>query len=361
MTERRILTALGLMSGTSLDGIDAAIIESDGETVKSTGAGISIPYDPDFRAALRGCLGKGQDETADMARELTLRHGDAVQQLWDQAGLKAADIDIIGFHGHTISHRPHEGVSVQIGDAALLAELTGIDVVADFRSADVAAGGEGAPFAPLYHQALAHDLETPLAVLNIGGVGNVSYIGGVLEAQLLAFDTGPGNALIDDWTAATIGRPMDEGGHLARGGSIDGVRLAAALDNPYFERPPPKSLDRDDFGGAFAEGLSPADGAATLTTLTIAAIAKSRDHFPAPPLRWLVTGGGRKNMTIMSVLAEILEVPVDPVEAMGWDGDLLEAQAFAYLAIRSLNGMALSLPTTTGVPEALSGGILHRA
>jgi len=312
-----------------------------------------------MRERLRQCLGRSQGEPALIA-DLTRLHGDAVARLLEGNGLKPGDIDVIGFHGHTILHRPEERQSMQIGDGRMLAKATKIAVVDDFRSRDVAAGGEGAPLAPLYHLALAKDLQKPLAVLNIGGVANVSYMGGSRESQLLAFDTGPGNALIDDWAVAAIGRPMDEGGRLARGGRVDEGRLADLLDAPYFRRKPPKSLDRNDFSAGALTGLSAADGAATLSALTVRAVGLARDHFPAPARRWLVSGGGRHNGALMQGLRTLLEVPVDPVEAVGWNGDMLEAQAFAFLAVRSLYGMPLSLPGTTGAPKPLSGGVLHR-
>ncbi len=357
MTDFEPITALGLMSGTSMDGIDAAIVETDGERVGALGPGASEAYDAEFRDRLRGLIVHGGDE-AEIARELTERHADAVGRLLDDNGLGPGDVDVIGFHGHTVSHRPDQGVSRQIGDGAALARLTGVPVVDDFRSRDVAEGGEGAPLAPLFHAALAQDLEKPVAVLNIGGVANLTWIGP--GERIMAFDTGPGNALIDDWTQMTEGRPMDEDGRLARGGEADGQALAALLDHPFFGKPPPKSLDRDAFRADALVGARAADGAATLTRFTAAAVARARDFLPAPPRRWLVTGGGRLNGCLMAALAQALDADVVPVEAVGWRGDVLEAQAFAFLAVRSLRGLALSLPGTTGVSRPLSGGVLHR-
>lgn len=354
-------TALGLMSGTSLDGIDAALIVSDGERVPETGPGLSVAYGPSFRARLRDCLGEAEP-SCDVVRELTELHAAAVEKLLDDNGLDKSAIDLIGFHGHTVLHRPDRKLTLQIGDGQLLAHLSGIEVVSDFRGNDVANGGEGAPLAPLYHAALAKGagLDWPLAVLNIGGVANVTYIGGPLEAELLAFDCGPGNALIDDWAVATIGRPMDEGGRLARGGTVDEARLAVLLDNGYFLTPPPKSLDRDDFDVRILDGLNAADGAATLTAFTAQAVGRAAEHFPMSPKRWLACGGGRHNGTLMTALGEVLQAPVDPVEEVGWDGDLLEAQAFGFLAVRAKLGLPLSLPTTTGVSEPLTGGRLFK-
>lgn len=357
MSANRRYRAIGLMSGTSLDGIDAAIITTDGHMVMETGPSLTVPYESAFRERLRAVLG-GTGEVAAVERDLTLAHAEAVSSLLAQQAPGA--VDVIGFHGHTILHRPHEGRTWQIGDGAQLAALTGIDVVADFRSADVAAGGEGAPFAPLYHRARAASLACPLAVLNIGGVANVTWIGAG-EDDILAFDTGPGNALIDDWMRQHTGRPVDEDGALARSGCVDEGALARFLAHPYFRRKPPKSLDRDDFAGSSPAWLSPEDGAATLTAMTTAAVAAAVHHFPAPAQRWLVTGGGRHNATLMAMLAQRLGVSVEPVEAAGWDGDALEAQAFGYLAVRSLERLPLSLPTTTGTSAPTTGGILYRA
>ena len=359
--------ALGLMSGTSLDGIDAALLRSDGEAWLEAGVFATYPYEPAFRDRLRAVLGPGKarDAVATVEHELTQLHVAAVRALLAEAGLSgdgpaAARVGLVGFHGHTVWHDPAAGRTRQIGDGALLAAETGIDVVCDFRNADMAAGGQGAPLAPLYHVALAAALEKPLAVLNLGGVANVTWIGAA-EGAVLAFDTGPGNALIDDWVRAAAGRPFDQDGALARAGSVDQRALAALLDHPYFALPPPKSLDRDAFDPAPVRELSPADGAATLTVFTAAAVASGLAQLPAPPRRWLVTGGGRHNPAIMAVLADRLKAPVEPVEAAGWNGDALEAQAFAYLAIRSLRGLPLSLPGTTGVRAPTRGGVLHHA
>jgi anhydro-N-acetylmuramic acid kinase len=355
--------ALGLMSGTSCDGIDAALVTTDGRRRVACGRALTEPYPPDFRQRLRGVLG-GRGPVGEVSEELTRRHAEVVRRLLAEAGLAPSDVAIIGFHGQTILHEPEKRRTWQIGDGALLARLTGIDTVSDFRSADVAAGGQGAPFVPLFHQALAASREPalprPLAVLNVGGVANVSWIGAG-DDDLIAFDTGPGNALIDDWALRHTGRAVDEDGRLAAAGRVDEAALARLLDNPYFHRPAPKSLDRDAFGTGPLEGLSPADGAATLVAFTADTVALGRDILPAPPQRWLVGGGGRRNPVLMAALRSRLGVPVEPVEAAGWDGDALEAQAFAYLAMRSLAGLPLSLPSTTGVARPTTGGRLDRA
>lgn len=352
--------AIGLMSGTSGDGVDAALIRADAERIHEFGPELSLPYDADFRARLKSCYGgKGPiAEIERVARELTERHAEAVHQLLALAGMKPSDVAIIGFHGQTILHAPHERRTWQIGDGALLARLTGIDVVNDFRGNDVAAGGQGAPLVPIFHKALADslpaDVKRPLAVLNIGGVANVTWIG--RDGSLLAFDTGPGNALIDDWAQRHSGQPVDLGGAMARKGRIDEDVLAQLLSHPFFDLPAPKSLDRNAFHSGLADRLSAADGAATLTAFTAAAIARSLSLFPEPPRNWLVCGGGRHNPVLMEALIERLDAPVRGVEAVGWNGDALEAQAFAYLALRSLAGLPLSFPTTTGVPVPMTGG-----
>ena len=355
--------AIGLMSGTSLDGIDVAMIETDGRERVITGPALTIPYPDVFRERLRSVLG-GVGPVGEVEAELTGLHAEAVEQFL--ARHPGTTADIVGLHGHTILHRPAERRTWQLGAGAQLARRLGIDVVADFRSADVAAGGEGAPLAPLFHAALAAALPKPLAVLNLGGVANVTWIGsgGIGSggiggaADILAFDTGPGNALIDDWVRRHTGAAADLGGVLAGAGRASEAHVARFLQRPFFARKPPKSLDRDDFRDAMPEGLSLEDGAATLTEMTAAAVVAGCRHFPAPAREWLVCGGGRHNPTLIMALARRLGVPVRPVEAVGWNGDALEAQAFAYLAVRSIAGLPLSLPSTTGVPRPTTGGRL---
>lgn len=366
LPERRwdpALQALGLMSGTSLDGVDAAVLRTDGATWVETGPCVSLPYEPAFRDRLHAVLGRedrSAPELAAIEEALTRRHADAVSRLLAESGLAPAQVGVVGFHGQTIAHDPARRMTLQLGDGALLARLCGIPVVADLRSADVRAGGQGAPFAPLYHAVLARELERPLAVLNLGGVGNVTWLGPGGPDDILAFDTGPGNALLDDWAARHTGEAIDRDGALAAAGRVDPAALATLMADPYFALPPPKSLDRKDFDPRPVGGLGAADGAATLAAFTTASVEAALQHLPAPPRRWLVTGGGRHNPVLMARLGAALGVPVEPVEAVGWDGDALEAQAFAYLAVRSLLGAPLSLPSTTGVPRALSGGVLFQ-
>lgn len=355
--------AIGLMSGTSLDGIDVAMIETDGCERVITGPALTIPYPDVFRERLRSVLG-GVGPVGEVEAEFTGLHAEAVEQFL--ARHPGAAVDVIGLHGHTILHRPAERRTWQLGDGAWLARQFGVDVVADFRSADIAAGGEGAPLAPLFHAALAAALPKPLAVLNLGGVANVTWIGtggtgsGRIggAADILAFDTGPGNALIDDWVRIHTGAAADLGGVLAGAGRASEAHVARFLERPFLARKPPKSLDRDDFRDAMPEGLSLEDGAATLTEMTAAAVVAGCKHFPAPAREWLVSGGGRHNPTLIAALARRLGVAVRPVEAVGWNGDAIEAQAFAYLAVRSIAGLPLSLPSTTGVPRPTTGGRL---
>lgn len=349
--------AIGLMSGTSGDGIDAALLKTDGERIIETGPGIGEAYDPAFRARLKAAYGHW-DPPAGLERELTERHAAVVLRLVAQAGKRPVEVGLVGFHGQTILHEPERHRTRQIGDGALLAELTGLPVVNDFRSADMAAGGEGAPFAPVYHRALAAGLEKPVAMLNIGGVSNVTWIGD--GDALIAFDTGPGNALIDDWAMRHTGEPVDRDGKLAKGGVVDEAAVVRFLENPYFNRPAPKSLDRDAFKAFSLGQMDAADGAATLTAITAASIAAGVAHLPVAPKRWLVCGGGRHNPVLMEALRARLGVAVDPIEAIGWDGDLIEAQAFAFMAVRSRRGLPISFPGTTGVKQPMSGGRLHQ-
>jgi anhydro-N-acetylmuramic acid kinase len=355
----KVLRAIGLMSGTSMDGVDVAAIETDGEDVSWTGPSATVPYAPALRARLDRAVREpaAAHDLVALARDLTDAHAIAVEAFMPVLPPDRRRVDLVGFHGHTLWHRPARRQTCQLGDGERLAARLGIDVVYDLRSADVAAGGQGAPLAPVYHQALAARLVKPMAVLNLGGVGNVTWIG---ERGLIAFDTGPGNGLIDDWVREHADQPFDPDGRIAAAGRVDPVRLAQMLAHPYFNRPPPKSLDRLDFTLAPVEGLALEDGAATLAAFTVRAVARGLEHLPAAPERWLVTGGGRHNATLMHMLAEALGVPVEPIETVGADGDALEAQAFAFLAVRSVRGLPLSFPGTTGVPEPWCGGRLAR-
>jgi anhydro-N-acetylmuramic acid kinase len=358
-----MLRTIGLMSGTSLDGVDAAYLETDGETIARLGPRLTLPYDPKLRRALRALLDRAdtlaENDPAlqDAIRRITDRHAEAVEAL----GLEA---DLVGFHGQTILHRPPvAGRNIrpftwQVGDAAALAKRTGMTVAYDFRSADVAAGGQGAPLVPVFHRALAAPLPKPLAILNLGGVGNVTWLGP--EGEMLAFDTGPANGPLDDWARQHTGKDYDAAGRLALAGQADGAVLGRLMAHPYLVAPPPKSLDRLDFDRALKEAgateLSAADGAATLSAFCAVCVAAAARLFPEPPLQWLVAGGGRRNPAIMRALQGALEEPVRPVEVAGWDGDALEAQAFGLLAARVSRGLPITFPGTTGAPRPLTGG-----
>ena len=364
-----MLRAIGLMSGTSLDGVDAALIETDGTRIGGFGPALTLPYDAVLRSDLRRLLdlapglSPADPFLADVTARLTRRHVEAVAALGQPA-------DVIGMHGQTIFHAPAQRRTWQVGDAELLARETGITVVHDFRSADVLAGGEGAPLVPSFHAALARELPRPLAVLNIGGVSNVTFIGPDISGPgfsspggaLLAFDTGPGNGPLDDWAARHSNDSVDRDGALSASGRVDAAVLARLMAQSYFARQPPKSLDRLEFACALAgsglDALSPADGAATLVAFTAEAVAVAA--LPTRPLRWLITGGGRHNPSIMAALRQRLGGPVDPVEAVGWDGDALEAQCFGFLAVRVLRGLPTSYPGTTGAVAPMVGGMVTR-
>ncbi|MGL6044686.1 MAG: anhydro-N-acetylmuramic acid kinase [Sandaracinobacteroides sp.] len=357
---------IGLMSGTSVDAVDAALIETDGQSHVRGIAATERPY-TDFERQLIGQAtaraltfpAPAHDPLiAEAERMLTLAHAEAVAALAGEA-----QATLIGFHGQTVAHRPPSSgcaapFTWQIGNAALLAQLTGRPVVHDFRSADVAAGGEGAPLAPGYHRALISGLARPLGILNLGGVGNLTWFD---EAgNWGAFDTGPGNGLIDDWVQGHSGARYDAGGALAGAGTVHEDVLTAMADLAFFDARGPKSLDRADFSTQPARGLSAADGAATLTAYTAEAVALSLRQVPVRLKRLLVTGGGRHNPVLMEMLARRTGIPAEPVEVHGWQGDALEAQAFAWLAVRHVKGLPLSWPETTGVPEPITGGQLAR-
>ena len=341
--------AVGLMSGTSLDGVDAALIETDGEGLARPIAFRSDPYSDQARQQLREATAlalrydqpRRSPEIVAATEMLTRRHVMAVHQLLRDAGVAADRIEVVGFHGQTVAHRPDRGWTWQIGDGAAMAAALGITVVDDFRGADVAAGGQGAPLLPVYHRALlGHG--GPIAVLNLGGVANITYLDG---ETIIAFDTGPASAPIDDWVAAETGARFDAGGALAAQGSIDETVLGAMLD----------------FTCQPARGLSAADGAATLTAFTAATVALALTHLPAPPRRIVVAGGGRHNATLMAMIADACQCRVEPIEAEGRNGDAVEAEGFAYMAVRTLRGLPISFPGTTGVSAPLTGGVIHQA
>ncbi len=365
-----MMTAIGLMSGTSLDGVDVALIETDGKRVSSFGPSGYRPYSEQERGLLRQALAEAVNLPKrdarpgilmEAERAVTNAHAEAVSAFTVQNRIARGDVDIVGFHGQTVLHRPAQKMTVQIGDAAALAKAIHIPVMHDFRAADVAAGGQGAPFVPVYHRALAQSLERegPMAVLNIGGVSNITYIDGA--DTLIACDTGPGNALLDDFIFRTTGQPFDCEGRMAAQGSVDEAWVARALEHPFFARPTPKSLDRNDFASLVLRDMPPADGAATLTAFTAAAIARIVPLLPNPPRSWIVAGGGARNLTMLRMLRERLgSATVETADALGWSADAMEAQAFGFLAARGLKGLPLSYPATTGVPIPMTGGVIAR-
>lgn len=358
------MLAIGLMSGTSLDGIDAALIETDGERAVRRVAFHCAPFDDAARARLADatalaltCARPTDIPVMAAAIDLVTRaHLAAVRTLLREAGVAAGDVGVIGFHGQTVAHRPDRGWTWQIGDGQALADATTIRTVADFRSADVAAGGQGAPLLPVYHAALAAGLPGPVAILNLGGVANVTLVAD--GVAIAAFDTGPANGLIDSWMEQETGARFDRDGALAAAGRVDDAVLTAMLDHPFFAAPYPKSLDRNDFTIQPARGLSPADGAATLTAFTAASVAEGLAALPQAPRRLLVAGGGRHNPTLLAMVAARTGLVAEPVDALGWDGDGLEAEGFAYMAVRTLADLPISFPGTTGVPHAMPGGTI---
>ncbi|MDA0340388.1 MAG: anhydro-N-acetylmuramic acid kinase [Proteobacteria bacterium] len=356
---KKAWTAIGLMSGTSMDGVDAALITTDGEAMLEPGLHLTTPYDSAFRDRLRDLIADPCD-VASVEQELTAFHARAVSALLRAADISPTEVDVIGFHGHTVLHKPEEARTWQIGDGAKLARDTGIDVVYDLRSADVAAGGQGAPLAPVFHRALAAKMPRPLAVLNIGGVANVTWIGDGEDA-LIGYDTGPGNALLDDWIRRHTGNPFDRDGALGAAGRSHPLKLAKLMTHPYFNEKPPKSLDRDAFAAIAVDvlrDLSVEDGAALLTAFTVETISQAAIHMPLQPRQWIVVGGGRHNQALMDGLRARIDAEITSGDAIGWSGDAVEAQAFGYMAVRSRLGLPISYPGTTGTPRPMSGGVL---
>jgi anhydro-N-acetylmuramic acid kinase len=358
------LASVGLMSGTSLDGIDIAQLTTDGEAHVVRGPCATFAYSTEQRDLLRSAIKAAQDVTVrsdrsgvlgEAERELTRWHAEVVQAFLAQEGISADDIDIIGFHGQTVIHCPETSLTVQLGDGRALAAALGIKVAYDMRAADIAAGGQGAPLVPVYHRALAVQFQQrPVAFVNIGGVANITYVD---DDQLLAFDTGPGNALIDDWMRKHTGTARDEGGKTALAGHVDQGTVAQFLGDTYFEKSAPKSLDRNSFASVSLQGLGVADGAATLAAVTVQTIAASVKHLPKMPSLWIVTGGGRKNTAIMQALRDCLP-NVKTAEQVGLDGDSMEAEAWGYLAVRCEKQLPITFPGTTGVKEPTMGGII---
>lgn len=353
----------GAMSGTSLDGVDAALLKTDGRRIFDFGETRYRAYRDAEREVIRAALGcwPGDDGVEAASEVVETAHAAVLSRL--------PGADMIGFHGQTLAHDPRGRGTHQAGDGQVLADVLGLPVVWDFRSSDVQLGGEGAPLAPYYHFACAQWIGAgePLVFLNLGGVGNLTWVdprceGPETDGAVLAFDTGPGNAPLDDLLRARRGAARDEGGALALSGVVDPGIVAASLSRPFMSRMPPKSLDRNDFSDLSdrVAGMSDADAAATLVAVTVACVADGITLCPAPPARVLVCGGGRHNAAMMQGLAQALPCPVEPVEAVGLDGDMLEAQAFAFLAVRVVRKMSTSGPMTTGVAAQVGGGRISR-
>lgn len=355
--------ALGAMSGTSLDGVDAAMLLSDGETISGFGETAYRPYSDTERAVIRAAFGKWPGEAG------VSQACECVEDAHAKVLAQFRDVDLVGFHGQTLAHDPGNLGTHQVGNGQILAEFLNVPVVSDFRSADVAMGGQGAPLAPFYHFALAKWIgaETPLIFLNLGGVGNLTWVDPSFvrpedPGALLAFDTGPANAPMNDFMMTRLGQNFDENGALAASGQADQGIVSNFLKHAYFYKIPPKSLDRDAFADLekSVENLSNADGAATLLACSIAAIARGIEHCPTQPTKMLVCGGGRHNHAMMAGLKTAIGCCVEPVESVGLNGDMLEAQAFAYLSVRVVRGLPTSTTGTTGVMAAIGGGNIHQ-
>ncbi|MCM2476957.1 anhydro-N-acetylmuramic acid kinase [Rhizobium sp. CG5] len=367
----RIYRAIGLMSGTSMDGIDVAMVATDGERVIERGPFLAVAYEPAFRDRLKQGLEEAKtikrrtDRPGDLAaleRDLTQRHAESVVRFLSGNNLLAGDIDVIGFHGQTVLHRPDEALTVQIGDGPLLARQTGIAVVHDMRANDMAHGGQGAPLVPAYHAALAAQLKDarwPVCFVNIGGISNLTSID--RDGTITAFDSGPGNTLIDQWVEAHAGIPFDQGGMIASEGRIVHTLADRYLDNPFFTADSRRSLDRNDFLPPSGGEAELSDGARTLAYVSAASVIKSTGHLPFMPKAFVICGGGRLNRVIMADLKDLAAghgAVVLSAEEAGFDGDAMEAEAWAYLAVRSLMGLPLTYPATTGVRAPVSGGVL---
>ena len=362
---KKLQTVLGVMSGTSLDGIDVAAIETDGENTIHALGQLYMPYDDVARNLLQAALEAAQNlQVTDWGAPDTwpepLRRADLLvseAHIDAIARFRAAHdvaFTLVGFHGQTVLHRPEAGLTVQIGDPQALARASDCAVVGQFRLADIANGGQGAPLAPLFHAARAKSWSDALGVLNIGGIANITLLGE--GEKICAFDTGPGNAMIDDWVSAKTGRAYDADGALARLGRVDEAALQKLLSHAFFDRAPPKSLDRLAFDPSAVAALSPEDGAATLTAFTAAAVAQGVEISGYAPERLIVCGGGRHNSALMEALQKRTGVPAQNCDVLGWSGDSLEAEAFAWLAVRHCLGLPTSVPETTGVSSPTVGG-----
>ncbi len=366
---KKTLRVLGFMTGTSLDAVDMAVIETDGEAILGLGPAGEMKLDPHTRSIVETAIGdalawpRGADEpdSFQAARiAVAEAHLAAARDFMAAHGLAPSSLDLVGVHGQTVLHEAptpqRPGRTVQLIDAARVAEGLGLPTAWDFRTADVAAGGQGAPLAPVYHAALVQKagLEGPVAVLNLGGVGNITLVRA--DGELEAFDTGPANGMVDQLVQTRTGARMDEGGALARAGRVDQAALSAYLSHPYFSATGPKSLDRYDFSLDTVAGLGLEDAAATLTAFAAEAVALGVARCSERPHRVVACGGGRHNPTLLQAIRDRLGTPVTTAEYEGWRGDSIEAEAFAYLAARCHLGLPISFPGTTGVKQPMTGG-----
>ncbi len=355
------IKALGLMSGSSLDGISASVITTDGVDVYDIGRSVNVPYDDDIRERLHHLIGKKPDtpeleaDLKALEADLTKAHAEVVLDVIDYIGEK---VDVIGFHGHTMLHDPKNHYTYQLGDGQMLANITQTKVVNRFSKADILAGGQGAPLVSVYYAALVDDFDKPVAVVNIGGISDLTWVGG--NGELLAFDVGPGNAPVNDWVRRHAAMQMDYDGKLAVTGTVNGKVLANLMRHKFFAQVPPKSIDRDIFKDKLEhlEALSLEDGAATATAFIAEAIAYSIAlYLPLTPKQVILCGGGAKNPTLVRFLRQKLEeIEVLTAGQLGWRPDTMEAQAFAFLAARRLYCLPISFPSTTGVLEPVVGG-----
>lgn len=366
---KNTLRVLGFMTGTSLDAVDMAVIETDGHDILSFGPAGEMKLDGETRAVIEDAIEDAFDwerdeEEPDSFEDARMAVADAhlAAALGFMAvnGVKSTALDLVGVHGQTVLHEAptpeQSGRTIQLIDAASVAEGLGVPTAFDFRSADVAAGGQGAPLAPVYHAALVRQagMEGPVAVLNLGGVGNITLIRA--DGQLEAFDTGPANGMVDLLVQSRMKKRMDEGGRLAAAGMVDQVVLDAYLAHPYFATNGPKSLDRFDFSLDPVAQLSLEDAAATLTVFAAQAVALGVARCSEQPKEIVVCGGGRHNPVLLAAIRERVGVPVSTAENKGWRGDSIEAEAFAFLAARCRLGLPISFPGTTGVAAPMTGG-----
>lgn len=355
MQREKVYRAIGLMSGTSLDGvIDVALIETDGHEYVKTLDYYEHPYDIEVRDKVRACFGKYQPDAQirdaeDMVTDIHIR---AVTESGFQG-------DLIGFHGQTVTHDPAKGFTWQLGDGARLARETGMDVVYDLRQNDVAHGGQGAPIIPLYHKALLANNDRPAAILNLGGVANITYIGA--HDDIMAFDCGPANALMDDFIKLRENLAFDKDGRKAALGNVLETPLKIFKSDDFFKQAPPKSLDRNHWGIDCVHYATTEDGMATLMEMSIHGVLKAMEFFPAIPKSIYLAGGGRHNRFMADSLAQRLNLDVFSIDDLGWNGDAIEAQGMAYLAVRSVLGLPITLTATTGASQDLTGGVLAKA